>query len=99
MVKFRKKGKLSPRFIGPYEILERVEPVAYRLALPPKLAKLNNVFHVSGLRRYISDESHVLPMQEVQVQSDLSYDEKPKAILAREVKQLRNKKVPLGKVL
>ena len=51
------------------------------------------------LRRYRSDESHVLPVQEVQIHSDLSYDEEPKAILAREVRQLRNKKVPLVKVL
>ena len=99
VLRFRKKGKLSPRFIGPYEILERVGPVAYRLALPPELAKLHNVFHVSMLRRYRLDGSHVLPMQEVQVQPDLSYDEEPKVILAQEVKQLRNKQVPLVKVL
>ena len=73
--------------------------MAYRLALPSELAKLHNVFHVSMLRRYRSDESHILPMQDVQLQADLSYDEEPKAILAREVKQLRNKKVPLVKVL
>ena len=65
LLRFRKKGKFSPRFIGPYEILERVRPVAYRLALPPKLAKLYNVFHISMLRRYRSDESHVLHVQEV----------------------------------
>ena len=99
VLRFGKKGKLSLRFIGPYEILERVGLVAYRLALPPELAKLHNVFHVSIMRRYKSDESHVLPVQEVQVQLDLSYNEESKAILAREVKQLRNKKVPLVKVL
>ena len=55
-----RKGKLSPRFIGPYEILERVEPVAYRLALPLELAKLHDVFHVSMLWRYRSDPSHIL---------------------------------------
>ena len=88
VLRLDKKGKLSPRFIGPYEILERVGLVAYRLALPPELAKLHNVFHVSMPRSYRSNESHVRPMQEVQVQPDLSYDEEPKAILAREVKQL-----------
>ena len=81
------------------KFLERVGPVAYRLALSLELAKRHDVFHVSMLRSYILDESHVLPMQKVQVQSDLSYDEKPKAILAQEVKQLRNKQVPLVKVL
>ena len=59
ILRFGKKGKLSPRFIGPYEVLERIEPMAYRLALPPELAKLHDVFHVSMLRRYRSDESHI----------------------------------------
>ena len=99
ILRFGKKGKLSPRFIGPYEVLERIGPMAYLLALPSELAKLHNVFHVSMLRRYRSDETHILPVQDVQVQADLSYDEKPKAILAREVKQLSNKQVLLMKVL
>ena len=67
---FGQKGKLSPRFIGPYEILKRVGPMAYRLALPSKSAKLHDVFHVSMLRRYRSDELHILPVQEIQVQED-----------------------------
>ena len=99
ILRFGQKGKLSPRFIGSYEILERIGPVAYRLALPPELAKLHDVFHVSMLRRYRSDESHILPVQEIQVHEDFSNDEEPKAIMAREVKQLRNKQVPLVKVL
>ena len=57
-----KKGKLSLRFISPYEVFERIGPVAYRLALPPKLDKLHDVFHVSMLRRYCYDESHILPV-------------------------------------
>ena len=65
VLRFEKKGKLSPRFIGPYEVLERIGPVAYRLALHPKLAKLHDVFHVSMLRKYRSDESHILPVQEI----------------------------------
>ena len=98
ILKYRKRGKLSPRFTGPYEILERIGPVAYRLALPPELAKLHDVFHVSMLRKYCLDELHILPVQEVQVQHDLSYDEELKAIPAREVKQFQNKQVPLVKV-
>ena len=97
ILRFGKKGKLSPRFIGPYEILERIGLVAYLLVLPPELAKLHDVFHVSMLHR--SNESHILPVQEVQVQQDFSYDEESKAILARGVKQLRNKQLPLVKVL
>ena len=73
--------------------------MAYRLALPLELAKLHDVFHVSMLWKYCSDGSHILPVQEVQVQTDYSYDEEPKAILAREVKQLQNKQVQLVKVL
>ena len=99
VLRFGKKGKLSPRFISPYEVWERIGLVAYRLALPPEFAKLHDVFHVSMLQKYRSDESHILPVQEIQVQEDLSYDEEPKAILDREVKQLRNKQVPLVKVL
>ena len=60
---FGKKGKLSSRFIGPYEVLERIGPMAYRLALPLELTKLHNVFHVSMLRRYRSDEFHIQPVQ------------------------------------
>ena len=99
MLRFGKKGKSSSRFIDPYEILEIVRPVAYRLALPPKLTKLHDVFHVSMLRRYRLDESHILPVQDVQVQADFSYDEEPKAILAQEMKPLWNKQVSLVKVL
>ena len=99
ILRFGKKGKLSMRFIVSFEVLERIGPVAYRLALPLELAKLHNVFHVSMLRRYRSDESHILQVQDVQVQADLSFDEESKAIMAREVKQLRNKQVPLVKVL
>ena len=73
--------------------------MAYRLALPLELAKLHDVFHVSMLLRYRSNKSHILPVQEVQVHQDYSYDEEPKAILTREVKQLQNKQVPLVKVL
>ena len=59
ILRFGKKGKLSLRFIGPYEILERIEPIAYRLALPMELAKLHNVSYVLMLRRYRSDESYI----------------------------------------
>ncbi|KAK5825584.1 hypothetical protein PVK06_020440 [Gossypium arboreum] len=99
VLRFGRKGKLSPRFIGPYEISERVGPVAYRLILPPELERIHNVFHVSMLRRYRSDPSHVISPSEVEIQADMSYEEEPIRILAREVKELRNKRVPLVKVL
>ena len=98
VLRFGRKGKLSPRFIGPYEILERVRPVAYHLALPLKLAKSHDVFHVSMLRRYRFDTSHILPVQDIQVQEDFTFDKESKAILDREIRQLRNKQVSLVKV-
>ena len=98
-MRFGKKGKLSPRFIGPYEIIEKVGPVAYRLVLPPELEKIHSMFHVSMLRRYRTDPSHVVSMETIELKSDLTYEEEPVEILAREVKELRNKKIPLVKVL
>ncbi|XP_072962656.1 uncharacterized protein [Typha angustifolia] len=97
--RFGKKGKLSPRYIGPYEILGRVGPVAYRVALPPDLAQIHNVFRVSVLRKYISDPSHVIHYEPVQLQQNLSYEEQPVKVLARRDKVLRTKVIPLVKIL
>ena len=72
---FRKKGKLSPRFIGPFEILKRVEKVAYELALPPNLQHIHNMFHVSMLRKYHPDASHIIEYEPTEIQTDLSYEE------------------------
>ncbi|XP_057999051.1 uncharacterized protein LOC131177898 [Hevea brasiliensis] len=98
-MRFERKGKLSSHFIGPYEILERVGPLAYRLALPLELDRIHNVFHVSMLRRYRSDPSHILPLESSEVSPDLTYDEEPVAILAKETKQLRNKQISLVRLL
>ena len=99
VIRFGKKGKLSPRYIGPYEILERIGPVAYRLALPPELSGIHDVFHVSMLRRYRSDPSHVLRNEPVEIKENLSYIEEPVQILDYKIKQLRNRSIPLVKVL
>jgi len=72
-----KSRKLTPRFIGPYQISERVGEVAYRIALPPSLSNLHDVFHVSQLRRYIADPSHVVPLDDVQVRDNLTVDTSP----------------------
>ncbi len=85
-MRFGRNGKLSPRFIGPYEVLEIVGPMAYRLALPPELEKIHNVFHVSMLRRYRSDPSHVLPVEGIEMNPDITYEEEPIETLAYEVK-------------
>ena len=99
VMRFGKKGKLSPRFIGPYEVIEKVGPVAYRLALPTDFEKIHNVFHVSMLRRYRSDPTHIVSSETIELRPDLTYEEEPVEILAHEVKELRNKKIPLVKVL
>ena len=99
VMRFGENGKLSPRFIGPYEVIEKVGPMAYRLALPPDLEKIRNVFHVSMLRRYRSDPSHVVSSETIELRLDLTYEEKPIEILTQEVKELRNKKIQFVKVL
>ncbi|MGF2514102.1 hypothetical protein ACQUWQ_24320, partial [Ralstonia pseudosolanacearum] len=99
VLRFGRKGKLSPRFIGPYRVLKQVGPVAYQLELPPELQQMHDVFHVSMLRRYRLNPSHVVPVEEVELRPDLSYEEEPIQILERDVKVLRRKSVPLVKVL
>jgi len=94
-----KVKKLSPRFIGPFEILKRVGPVAYQVALPPNLANLHDVFHVSQLRKYNPDPSHILEPESIQLKEDLTMSLTPIKILDRAEKQLRNKTVPLVRVL
>ncbi|XP_017620772.1 uncharacterized protein LOC108464985 [Gossypium arboreum] len=91
VLRFCRKEKLSPRFIGLYEIVERIDPVAYKLALPSELEKIHNVFHNSMLRRYKSDPSHVIPHSEIELQPDLTYSKEPVRILAWEDKELWNK--------
>ncbi|MCF7184040.1 hypothetical protein L3H42_11115 [Corynebacterium sp. MC-13] len=98
VMRFGRKGKLSPRFIGPFEILERVGEVAYRLALPPSLSSVHPVFHVSMLRKYVLDESHIISFDSVALNPDLSFEEEPIAILDRQVRKLRNKDIASVKV-
>ena len=85
-MRFGNKGKLSPRCIGPYEIVERVGPLAYRLALPPELAKIHTVSHVSMLRRYRFDPSHIMKDSEIEIFENLIYVEEPITIVNRKVK-------------
>ena len=72
--RFGKRGKLNPRYVGPFEILDRVGKQAYRLALPPSAHPVHNVFHVSLLRKYVLDDSHVLNYDDVEVQTDGTYE-------------------------
>ena len=99
VMRFGKRGKLSPRYIGPFEILRRHGAVAYELALPPELSGVHPVFHVSMLRKYLPDESHVLHPQAIEVDSQMSYVEEPIAVVDRQVRKLRSKEIPSVKVI
>ena len=97
--RFRKKGKLSPRYVGPYKILSHVGKVAYEVELPSELSSVHPIFHVSMLRKQISDAVVVDSSVSADIQENLSFDEIPVEILDFNVQRLRNKEVPLVKVL
>ena len=99
ILRFGKRGKLSPRYIGPYEIIDKVGEVAYRLSLPSELANIHDVFHVSMLRKYVADPSHILKEQPIQLKENLTYEEHPVEILDRRDQVLRHKVISLVKVL
>ena len=84
----QKKGKLSPRYIGPFEILERVGKVAYRVALPPKMSGVHNVFHISMLRKCAHDPTHEIDFEDIEVNDNVTYNEGPVRILDQRVKML-----------
>ena len=93
--RFGVKGKLSPRYIGPFPIVARVGEVAYSLDLPASLSGVHPVFHVSQLRKYIPDPSHVIDHSDLHIEPDHTFVEHPIRVLDRRVKKLRNRVVPL----
>ncbi|GKF60515.1 putative nucleotidyltransferase, ribonuclease H, partial [Tanacetum coccineum] len=97
--RFGIKGKLSSRFIGPFEILDCIGEVSYRLVLPPQLSHVHNVFHVSLLRGYNYHPLHVVSYPLDQIREDLSFVEEPEAILDRQDRVMRNKTIPFVKIL
>ena len=99
VVRFGKRGKLSPRFIGPFEILERVGTVAYRLALPSSMSGVNEVFHVSMLLKYTPDPAHVVDWGQIEVDTDGTFEEGPVCIVDSRDHVLRPKTVRLVRLL
>ena len=99
IIRFCNKGKLAPRYIGPIEIVQRVGSVSYRLALPIKLQRIHDVFHLSMLQKYIPDPSHVVPVEELEINEDVSYVTQLVAVVDRKKQVLRNRVIPLVKVI
>ncbi|XP_070020617.1 uncharacterized protein [Nicotiana sylvestris] len=99
VMRFGKKGKLSPCYIGPYRILQRIRQMAYELELPQELAAVHPVFHVSMLKKFMGDPSLVVPTEIIGVKDNLFYKEIPVAILDRQICKLRTKKIASVKVL
>ncbi|GJS82246.1 putative reverse transcriptase domain-containing protein [Tanacetum coccineum] len=98
VIRFRKRGKLNPRYIGPFKILERIGLVAYKLELPEELSNVYSTFHVSNLKKCLFDESLVIPIKELRLDDKLNFVEEPVEIMDREVKQLKQSRIPIVKV-
>ncbi|GKE58301.1 hypothetical protein Tco_1497486 [Tanacetum coccineum] len=93
VVHFGKKGKLAPRYVGPFEILERTDLVAYRLRLPEELNSMHDTFHVSNLKKCLADANLHVPLDEIKVDKTLRFVEKPVEIMDREIRKLKHRKI------
>ncbi|GJS63502.1 hypothetical protein Tco_0678066 [Tanacetum coccineum] len=98
VMRFRKCGKLNPCYIGPFRIIERIGPVAYRLELPQELSRVHNVFHICNLKKCLFDDTLVIPLEEIQLDDKLNFVEEPVEIMDLEVKQLKRSRIPIIKV-
>ncbi|GKA70634.1 putative reverse transcriptase domain-containing protein [Tanacetum coccineum] len=98
VVRFGKKGKLAPRYVGPFEIVERVGPVAYRLKLPQELSYVHDTFHVSNLKKCLAEPDVQVPLDEIEIDENLRFVEEPIEIVERDVKKLKRRRIPLVKV-
>ncbi|KAI3811028.1 hypothetical protein L1987_20743 [Smallanthus sonchifolius] len=98
VIRFGKKGKLAPRYVGPFKILERIGKVAYKLDLSPSLGNVHPTFHVSNLKKCLADENLHIPLDDVHIDETMHFVERPVEIMDREVKQLKRSRIPIVKV-
>ncbi|GKA05029.1 putative reverse transcriptase domain-containing protein [Tanacetum coccineum] len=98
VVRFGKRGKLNPRYVGPFKVLEKVREVAYKLELPEELSRVHNTFHVSNLKKCHADEPLAVPLDGLHFDDKLHFVEEPLEIVGREVKRLKRSQIPLVKV-
>ncbi|GJS44688.1 hypothetical protein Tco_0594809 [Tanacetum coccineum] len=98
VVRFGKRGKLNPRYVGPFKVLEKVREVAYKLKLPKELSRVHNTFHVSNLKKCHADEPLAVPLDGLHLDDKLHFVEEPVEIVGREVKRLKRSQIPLVKV-
>ncbi|GKF12678.1 hypothetical protein Tco_0050604, partial [Tanacetum coccineum] len=98
VVRFGKKGKLAPRFVGSFEIIKKVDPVAYRLDLPEELNGVHDTFHVLNLKKFLAYPTLKVPLDEIQVDDKLNFMEDPLEILEREFKKSKRSRIAIVKV-
>ncbi|GJV65778.1 hypothetical protein Tco_1476606 [Tanacetum coccineum] len=98
VVRFLKRGKLNPRYVGPFKVLAKVGDVAYTLELPQELSRVHHTFHVSNLKKCYADEPLVMPLEGIHVDDKLQFVEEPVEIMEREIKRLKRSRIPLVKV-
>ncbi|GKE05972.1 putative reverse transcriptase domain-containing protein [Tanacetum coccineum] len=98
VVRFGKRGKLNPRYVGPFKVLAKVRKVAYRLELPQELSRVHHTFHVSNMKKCYADEPLVMPLEGIHVDDKLQFMEEPVEIMEREIKRLKRSRIPLVKV-
>ncbi|KAD3640202.1 hypothetical protein E3N88_29425 [Mikania micrantha] len=95
VIRFGKKGKLAPRYVGPFKVLERIGKVAYKVDIPSELSNIHPTFHVSNLKKCLSDENLHVPLDDIHIDASMRIIEKPVEIIDRHVKQFRRSRIPI----
>ena len=98
VVRFGKPGKLNPRYVGPFTVIEKVGNVAYRLELPNELSRVHNTFHVSNLKKCLAEENLTIPLGDIHIDDHLHFVEEPVEVMEREIKKLKRTRIPIVKI-